>query len=75
MAVVIATAITADGHREVLRLTVCDSEDKAFWTEFLRSLRARRLHGVRLVISDAHTGLISASLDDAHTTGSFGRNP
>ena len=31
-----------------------------FWTEFLRSLRARGLGGVRLVISDAHTGLKAA---------------
>jgi transposase-like protein len=59
-AVVIATAITTDGHREVLGLAVGDSEDKAFWTEFLRSLRARGLSGVRLVISDAHTGLVAA---------------
>lgn len=34
-AVVIATAIAADGHREVLGLAVGDSEDKAFWTGFL----------------------------------------
>ncbi|MGR6912623.1 IS256 family transposase [[Actinomadura] parvosata] len=59
-AVVIATGITADGHREVLGLAVGDSEDKAFWTEFLRSLRARGLRGVRLVVSDAHTGLVAA---------------
>ena len=31
-----------------------------FWTEFLRSLRARGLGGVRLVIGDAHTGLTAA---------------
>lgn len=60
-AVVIATGITTDGHREVLGLAVGDSEDKAFWTEFLRSLRARGLSGVRLVISDAHTGLVAAT--------------
>jgi hypothetical protein len=38
-------------------VAVGDSEDKAFWTGFLRSLRARGLAGVRLVISDAHEGL------------------
>jgi putative transposase len=59
-AVVIATGIIAEGHREVLGLAVGDSEDKAFWTEFLRSLRARGLSGVRLVVSDAHTGLVGA---------------
>jgi putative transposase len=59
-AVVIATGVTADGGREVLGLDVGDSEDGAFWTAFLRSLRARGLAGVQLVISDAHTGLKAA---------------
>ncbi len=56
-AIVVATGVAADGNREVLGLAVGDSEDKAFWTAFLRSLRSRGLAGVRLVISDAHEGL------------------
>jgi transposase-like protein len=59
-AIVIATGVTASGDREVLGLAVGDSEDGAFWTAFLRSLRARGLGGVRLVISDAHEGLRGA---------------
>jgi putative transposase len=59
-AVVIATGVTADGGREILGLDVGDSEDGAFWTAFLRSLKARGLAGVQLVISDAHTGLKQA---------------
>jgi transposase-like protein len=59
-AVVIATGVRADGHREVLGFDVGDSEDGAFWTAFLRSLRARGLGGVQLVISDAHAGLKAA---------------
>jgi putative transposase len=59
-AVVIATGVTTDGGREVLGLDVGDSEDGAFWTAFLRSLKARGLAGVQLVISDAHTGLKQA---------------
>ena len=59
-AVVIATGVTGDGGREVLGLDVGDSEDGAFWTAFLRSLKARGLTGVQLVISDAHTGLKAA---------------
>jgi putative transposase len=59
-AVVIATGVTADGRREVLGFDVGDSEDGAFWTAFLRSLRARGLAGVQLVISDAHEGLNQA---------------
>ena len=59
-AIVIATGVTATGDREVLGLAVGDSEDGAFWTAFARSLRARGLSGVRLVISDAHQGLKAA---------------
>ena len=59
-AVVVATGVSMDGHREVLGCAVGDSEDGAFWTEFLRSLRARGLGGVRLVISDQHLGLKKA---------------
>jgi transposase-like protein len=59
-AVVVATGVAADGHREVLGFEVGDSEDGAFWTAFLRSLRARGLAGVQLVISDAHAGLKTA---------------
>jgi putative transposase len=56
-AVVVATGVAADGRREVLGFDVGDSEDGAFWTAFLRSLKTRGLHGVQLVISDAHAGL------------------
>lgn len=59
-AVVVATGVTATGDREVLGVEVGDSEDGAFWTGFLRSLRARGLSGVRLVISDHHLGLKQA---------------
>ena len=59
-AVVIATGVSADGHREVLGCAVGDSETEEFWTEFLRDLRGRGLAGVQLVISDAHSGLVAA---------------
>jgi putative transposase len=59
-AVVVATGVAADGHREVLGFEVGDSEDGAFWTAFLRSLKTRGLSGVQLVISDAHAGLKNA---------------
>ncbi len=58
VAAVIATGVNADGHREILGLDVLTSEDGAGWTQFLRSLVARGLSGVRLVISDAHGGLV-----------------
>jgi len=60
VAVVIATGVNADGHREVLGLDVITVEDGAGWLGFLRSLTARGLSGVELVISDAHQGLVDA---------------
>jgi putative transposase len=56
----VAVGVNADGHREVLGLDVSASEDGAGWLAFLRSLTARGLSGVRLVISDAHRGLVDA---------------
>jgi putative transposase len=59
-AVVVATGVAMTGDREVLGCAVGDSEDEAFWTDFLRSLRSRGLAGVRLAISDHHLGLKKA---------------
>ena len=59
-AVVVATGVTEDGRREILGIEIGDSEDEAFWREFLRSLKRRGLSGVRLVISDQHAGLVAA---------------
>src|SRR5579859_5468697 len=59
-AIVIAIGVTATGEREVLGLDVGPTESGAFWLAFLRSLVARGLSGVRLVISDAHSGLKAA---------------
>jgi len=60
VAVVVATAVNAQGRREVLGLDTGASEDGAFWLSFLRSLAARGLAGVQLVVSDAHQGLKDA---------------
>ena len=59
-AVVVATGVSVTGDREILGLALGDSEDEAFWSDFLRSLRARGLSGVQLVISDHHAGLKAA---------------
>jgi putative transposase len=60
MAVVIAISVRETGEREVIGLDVGPSEDGAFWLQFLRSLVARGLAGVQLVMSDAHGGLKQA---------------
>jgi len=60
VATVIATGINSNGHREILGLDVMTTEDGAGWTEFLRGLVSRGLSGVKLVTSDAHSGLKAA---------------
>ena len=60
MAVVIATGVNLQGRREVLGFDVIAAETEEGWTEFFKSLKERGLHGVKLVISDAHTGLKNA---------------
>jgi transposase-like protein len=57
VAVIVAMAVNTDGRREVLGMTIGNSEAEPFWTEFLRSLTRRGMRGVKLVISDAHEGL------------------
>src|SRR5215208_6383393 len=57
---VIAYAVHESGRREVIGLDVGEAETEAFWREFLRSLRARGLTGVRLCVSDCHQGLRAA---------------
>src|SRR5919202_2038340 len=56
----IAVGVNGDGQREVLGLEVASEEDGAGWLGFLRGLSARGLSGVRLIISDAHRGLVDA---------------
>jgi transposase-like protein len=59
-AIVVAVGVAADGRREVLGFDVGDTENEAFWTAFLRSMKTRGLGGVKLVMSDARSGLKKA---------------
>lgn len=59
-AVLIATGVDLSGHRQVLGVSVSLSEQEVHWRTFLQSLVARGLGGVRLVVSDAHSGLQAA---------------
>ena len=60
VAVLVATGVNADGHREILGLQVNTGETGAGWLAFFRDLVARGLSGVALVTSDAHAGLVEA---------------
>ena len=59
-AVLAATGVNNDGHREVLGVRVSTSETGPAWNEFFADLVARGLTGMRLVTSDAHLGLVEA---------------
>lgn len=60
VSVVVATAVSGEGRREILGVDVFTREDGAAWLAFLRGLVARGLKGVKLTVSDAHAGLKNA---------------
>ena len=62
MVTLIAIGISATGQRSVLGVEVATAggDEGVHWLPFLRSLTARGLVGVRLVISDAQPGLVAA---------------
>ncbi len=49
-----------EGPREILGVSVSLSEHEVHWRNFLESLMKRGLHGIRLIVSDAHSGLKAA---------------
>lgn len=59
-AVLIAVGVNPAGKRDVLGVSVALSEQEIHWRTFLKSLVARGLGGVTLIISDAHAGLKQA---------------
>lgn len=56
----VAYGVGVDGKRQLLAVTIGVSESEDSWTDLLQQLLARGLHGVCLVISDAHSGLKAA---------------
>jgi putative transposase len=58
--VLIVSGVREDGMREILGVEVADTESEATYHDLFRSLKARGLNGVELVISDEHEGLKSA---------------
>ncbi len=59
-AVLIAYGITHAGERRIIGVSVALSEHETHWRTFLNSLVERGLHGLKLIISDAHSGLKAA---------------
>jgi transposase-like protein len=60
VAVLIAIGVNEEGKREVLGVSVALSEAEVHWRTFFQSLTRRGLHGVELIVSDAHSGLQEA---------------
>lgn len=58
--ILVASGVREDGRREVIGIADGTKEDKQNWLAFLRHLKERGLHGVRLAISDACLGLVAA---------------
>jgi putative transposase len=59
-AVLVATGITPAGERQILGVSVSLSEHETHWRAFLQGLKDRGLRGVKLIISDDHSGLGAA---------------
>jgi putative transposase len=70
MAALVATGVAATGERRVLGLELSPGNDEgSAWPRFVRGLVERGLHGVRLVISDDHPGLVAAAREQLLGSG------
>jgi putative transposase len=63
VSLLIATGVSAEGHREILGICEGAKEDKAGWSSFLGHLKGRGLAGVQLVVSDACLGLVESACE------------
>lgn len=59
-ALLIAIGLTDTGHKEIIGFDLADEEDAQSWKNFLASLKARGLHDMRMLTSDAHGGIVRA---------------
>ena len=59
-AVLTAYGVNPNGEKRILGTSVSLSENEVHWRQFLESLVSRGMHGLKLVISDAHSGLKAA---------------
>ena len=59
-AVLIAYGIDDEGRKNILGVSVSLSESEVHWRAFFESMVQRGLHGLELIISDAHSGLKAA---------------
>lgn len=60
-AFMIAYGTNSEGHREILGFGIYANESRRTWNEFLKWLKDRGLHGVKMITSDAHEGIQDAA--------------
>ena len=63
VSLLVASAVNAEGFREILGICEGAKEDKSGWSAFLRHLVDRGLKGVQLIISDACRGLSDSTAE------------
>jgi putative transposase len=59
-AVLLIVGVAASDQRDIIGVTLANTESETSWTEVFRELLRRGLRGVRLVVSDDHEGLVAA---------------
>lgn len=58
--ILLAYGVTPEGKREILGASVSLAEAEVHWREFFKHLQIRGMRGLRLIVSDDHTGMKSA---------------
>lgn len=56
----IAIGISEEGYRKILGFDISSGESEYSWSNFFEHLKQRGLSGLKMVISDAHKGLVKA---------------
>jgi putative transposase len=57
----IVSGVNVQGRREILGLSLGDSESEGTWTDMFTWLKRRGLHGVEVLVSDDPAGLVKAA--------------
>jgi len=60
VAILVALGVNSEGNREIIGAAEGGKEDAESWRRFLRQLKDRGLHGVRLMVGDKCLGLVEA---------------
>ncbi len=59
-AVLLIVGVAASDQRDIIGVMLANTESETSWTEVFREMLRRGLHGVRLVVSDDHEGLVAS---------------